>query len=181
MRILYVSQYFPPEIGPPAVRVSEMSAHWRDWGEDVRVLTGFPNHPDGEIHPNYRAAFRRGAHTETFRGLQVYRTWLYPAANKGVFRRSANYASFMLSAIARGAWLGFRPRGGDRHVAATAVRRRGGTVGPTVPGALCIGGARPLAGIPRSGGRVRTRDRSPIAHWTESRCASTATLGRSSS
>ena len=109
MRILYVSQYFPPEIGAPAVRVSEMSAHWRDWGEDVLVLTGFPNHQDGEIHPNYRAAFRRGAHTETFRGLQVYRTWLYPAANKGVFRRSANYASFMLSAIARGAWLGFRP------------------------------------------------------------------------
>ena len=109
MKILYVSQYFPPEIGAPAVRVSEMSAHWRAWGEDVRVLTGFPNHPEGRIHPGYRAAFRRGAATEMFRGVQVYRTWLYPAANKGIFRRSTNYASFMLSAIARGSRLRFQP------------------------------------------------------------------------
>ena len=109
MRILYVSQYFPPEIGAPAVRVSEMSTHWRDWGEDVRVLTGFPNHPEGKVHPSYRSAFRRGTGEERFRGVPVYRTWLYPAPNKGVFRRSANYASFMLSAIVRGAALRFRP------------------------------------------------------------------------
>ena len=40
-----------------------MSTHWRDWGEDVWILTGFPNHPEGKVYPAYRAAFRRRVHT----------------------------------------------------------------------------------------------------------------------
>lgn len=109
MKALYVSQYFPPEIGAPAVRVSQMTTHWRAAGHDARVLTGFPNHPDGVVPPEYRAKLRRLVCTEEYRGVPVYRTWLYPAANKGVIGRSANYGSFMLSAAVRGRGLGFRP------------------------------------------------------------------------
>ena len=109
MKALYVSQYFPPEIGAPAVRVSQMSAHWRAAGHDARVLTGFPNHPDGIVPPEYRPKLRRLVCTEDYRGVPVYRTWLYPAANKGVIGRSANYGSFMVSAALRGRSLGFRP------------------------------------------------------------------------
>lgn len=76
---------------------------------DARVLTGFPNHPDGVVPDEYRSRFRRGASFEEYRGIPVYRTWLYPAANKGRFRRAANYASFMVSAALRGALLGFHP------------------------------------------------------------------------
>ena len=32
MNVLYVSQYFPPEIGAPAVRVYEMTSRWRAAG-----------------------------------------------------------------------------------------------------------------------------------------------------
>ena len=109
MKVLYVSQYFPPEIGAPAVRVYEMTSRWRAAGVDARVLTGFPNHPDGVVPAEYRARFRRGVSVEEHQGIPVYRTWLYPAANKGRFRRAANYASFMLSAAVRGAFLDFRP------------------------------------------------------------------------
>lgn len=109
MKILYVSQYFPPEIGAPAARVSQMAAHWRRWGHDVRVLTGFPNHPEGVVPAAYRRKLWRLACREEFQSVPVYRTWLYPAKNQGVARRSANYASFALSALLRGAALGFRP------------------------------------------------------------------------
>lgn len=109
MKVLYVSQYFPPEIGAPAVRVYEMTSRWRAAGVDARVLTGFPNHPDGVVPAEYLSRFRRGTAFEEYRGIPVYRTWLYPAANKGRFRRAANYASFMLSAALRGALLDFRP------------------------------------------------------------------------
>src|SRR5256885_2227173 len=59
LKILYISQYFPPEMGAPAARVSELSQRWVQAGHEVTVLTGFPNHPDGIIRPEYRKSFRR--------------------------------------------------------------------------------------------------------------------------
>jgi len=41
--ILYVSQYFPPEMGAPSARVHELSREWVRLGHQVTVLTGFPN------------------------------------------------------------------------------------------------------------------------------------------
>src|ERR1700678_2288474 len=65
MKILYVSQYFPPEMGAPAARAAELSRHWANAGHDVTVLTGFPNHPTGVVPPEYRARFRRLVVRET--------------------------------------------------------------------------------------------------------------------
>ena len=109
MRILYVSQYFPPEIGAPAVRVSQLVQRWREWGHDVRVLTGFPNHPDGVVPLEYRPKLRRLVMEERWRDVPVYRTWLYPTPNRGLTRRSASYMSFGMSAALTGALLRFKP------------------------------------------------------------------------
>ena len=109
MRILYVSQYFPPEMGAPAARVSQLARCWRQMGHDARVLTGFPNHPGGRVYPGFRRRFWKGFDREQYCGVTVYRTWLYPSANRGVIRRSANYASFCLSAAVRGIFLDFQP------------------------------------------------------------------------
>jgi hypothetical protein len=76
MRILYVSQYFPPEMGAPSVRVSQLTRHWRDMGHDARVLTGFPNHPGGRIYPGFLGRFWKGVEREQYQGVTVYRTWL---------------------------------------------------------------------------------------------------------
>ena len=35
-------------------------------------------------------------------GVRVIRTWIYAAANRGVWRRSLNYASFMVSSLTQG-------------------------------------------------------------------------------
>lgn len=105
MRILYVSQYFPPEMGAPGARVSELSRHWVERGHEVAVLTGFPNHPTGEIHPDYRASFRRMTMRENRDGITVIRTWLWPLPNRKSMERILNYSSFCVSAILRGLFL----------------------------------------------------------------------------
>lgn len=99
MRILYVSQYFPPEIGAPAARVHELSREWVAAGHEVTVLTAFPHHPTGIKRPEDRGVLER---RERIDGIDVLRTYVYAAPNRGTVRRMASYASFMISAMALG-------------------------------------------------------------------------------
>ena len=54
MRINLICHYYPPEIGAPQARLSEMTGEWVRQGHEVTVLTGFPNHPTGVIPPEYQ-------------------------------------------------------------------------------------------------------------------------------
>ena len=98
MKILYVSQYFPPEMGAPAARAAELSRHWARMGHDVTVLTGFPNHPTGVVPEDWRSRLHRLRYTETVDGVRVVRTWLWPLPNRRAHERIRNYVSFCISA-----------------------------------------------------------------------------------
>ncbi len=105
MKILYVSNYFPPELGAPAARAAELSRHWAAVGHDVTVLTGFPNHPTGVVPPEYRDKFRRLVAREKVDGVNVVRTWLLPFPNRKAHERMLNYSSFCVSAASAGLFL----------------------------------------------------------------------------
>ena len=45
MRILYLSQYFPPEVGATQTRAYEMARYLVSAGHQVTMLTEVPNHP----------------------------------------------------------------------------------------------------------------------------------------
>jgi colanic acid biosynthesis glycosyl transferase WcaI len=102
VKILYVSQYFPPEMGAPAARAAELAHHWAEAGHDVSVLTGFPNHPTGVVPPEWRARLRRLIYRENVGRVNVFRTWLWPLPNRKAHERMRNYASFCISAAVRG-------------------------------------------------------------------------------
>jgi colanic acid biosynthesis glycosyl transferase WcaI len=102
VKILYVSQYFPPEMGAPAARADELSRHWARMGHEVTVLTGFPNHPTGVVPDEWRERLRKLWSSEQVAGVQVERTWLWPLPNRRAHERIRNYASFCLSAAIRG-------------------------------------------------------------------------------
>ncbi len=102
MKILYVSQYFPPEMGAPAARAAELAHHWAEAGHEVSVLTGFPNHPTGVVPPEWRNRLRRLTYHENAGRVNVCRTWLWPLPNRKAHERMRNYASFCLSASLRG-------------------------------------------------------------------------------
>jgi colanic acid biosynthesis glycosyl transferase WcaI len=105
MKILYISQYFPPEMGAPAARAVELSRHWAGLGHDVTVLTGFPNHPTGVVPLDYRDKFRRLVVREKTNGVKVVRTWLLPFPNRKAHERMLNYSSFCASAASTGLFL----------------------------------------------------------------------------
>src|ERR1700730_7765437 len=105
MKILYVSQYFPPEMGAPAARAAELSRHWARDGHEVTVLTGFPNHPTGKVPPEYRNKLRRLVMPESVEGANVVRTWLFPFPNRRAYERMLNYSSFCVSAASTGLFL----------------------------------------------------------------------------
>lgn len=102
MKILYVSQYFPPEMGAPAARAVELARHWVRAGHHVTVLTGFPNHPTGVVPAEWRPRLRRIVYRETVDGVNVVRTWLLTLPNRKAHERILNYSSFCASAALRG-------------------------------------------------------------------------------
>ena len=105
MKILYVSQYFPPEMGAPAGRAAELSRLWAEDDHEVTVLTGFPNHPTGIVPPKYRRKFRRLVSRESYHGVNVIRTWLLPFPNRKPYERMLNYTSFCASSATTGLFL----------------------------------------------------------------------------
>jgi glycosyltransferase involved in cell wall biosynthesis len=102
MRILFLTDNFPPETNAPASRTYEHAKRWATAGHEVTVLTGAPNFPSGKVHAGYTNAIWR---RETMDGIEVVRVWTYIAANEGFLRRTLDYLSFMLSAIVASAFL----------------------------------------------------------------------------
>jgi hypothetical protein len=54
MRILILSQYYPPEVGAPQNRLSGLAQYLMKSGHSVTVITALPNYPKGEIFKEYR-------------------------------------------------------------------------------------------------------------------------------
>jgi colanic acid biosynthesis glycosyl transferase WcaI len=105
VKILYVSQYFPPEMGAPAARASELTRHWAADGHDVTILTGFPNHPTGRVPAEYCDEFRQLVTREQIDRVNVVRTWLWPLPNRKAYERILNYSSFCFSSAMTGLFL----------------------------------------------------------------------------
>ena len=106
MRILYVSQYYPPEMGAPAARVSELAREWHKRGHEVTVLTAFPHHPHGKKRPEDVGVITR---REMDGDIQLVRTYVFAARNTGFLLRIVSYVSFMMSAMFVGFWRVGRP------------------------------------------------------------------------
>lgn len=106
MHILYVSQYFPPEMGAPAARVHALAKEWVRQGHQVTVLTGFAQHPVGIKAPEDRRKITRREEKD---GINVVRSYIYAAPNQGTVKRMLTYASFMTSAAVIGSVRVRRP------------------------------------------------------------------------
>ena len=65
----------------------------------MRVLTGFPNYPEGRLYDGYRITWRRD---EVVSGVAVRRVALFPSHGPSMVGRLANYGTFAMCASAWG-------------------------------------------------------------------------------
>ncbi|HEU4628908.1 MAG TPA: glycosyltransferase family 4 protein [Gemmatimonadaceae bacterium] len=101
MRLGILTQYYPPEMGAPQARLSELAAHVVRAGHEVTVLTAMPNYPAGVVQPGYGGVLRR----EWRDGARVLRTFIYPTQRADFAHRLTNYFSFVLSSAVAGTAL----------------------------------------------------------------------------
>lgn len=94
MKILFLSENFPPESNAAATRVYERACYWAEWGHQVTVITSAPNFPEGKLFPGFQNKWKQ---TETMSGIRVVRIKTYIAANRGVLHRTLDFLSFMVT------------------------------------------------------------------------------------
>ena len=95
MKILIVTQYFPPERGAVR-RLFEFARYFVRNGHEVSVLTAVPNYPDGIVPPEYRGKFFS---SEEMDGIKVYRSWVLAAANQFPGKRMVGFLTFLITAV----------------------------------------------------------------------------------
>ena len=99
MRILFITDNFPPEVNAPASRTYEHAVRWVRAGARVTVITCAPNFPRGRLYDGYR---NRLYARETWEGIDVVRVWSFIAPNKGFAKRVIDYLSFALTSFVAG-------------------------------------------------------------------------------
>jgi len=114
MKILIISQHFPPEKGAVR-RIFEFARYFLGKGHDVSVLTAMPHYPDGIVPPKYRGHFYL---RENIEGVKVHRSYVLPAANRYPGKRMVGFVVFLLTSLINA----FRIRDNYDIVLATATQ-----------------------------------------------------------
>jgi colanic acid biosynthesis glycosyl transferase WcaI len=102
MRILYFSQYFPPEVGATQTRAYEMARGLVRAGHHVTMIAEVPNHPSGVIPPEYRHKFYERTELD---GIDVIRVWVKASPVKTPRSRIIFYFTYMFMAALTGLFL----------------------------------------------------------------------------
>lgn len=103
MKILFISDNFPPEVNAPASRTFDHCKRWVEKGVNVTVITCAPNFPQGKVYEGYKNKIYQ---SEDINGIKVIRVWSYISANEGFIKRIIDYTSFAFMAF----WVGlFKP------------------------------------------------------------------------
>ena len=96
MRILFLTDNFPPETNAPATRTYEHCLKWAKMGHLVTVITCFPNFPKGKVFKGYRNKFYQ---QEDIDGIKVIRVWSYITENNGFVKRILDYMSYAFTSF----------------------------------------------------------------------------------
>jgi colanic acid biosynthesis glycosyl transferase WcaI len=102
VRILFLSQYFPPEIGASQIRAFEMAQGLVNAGHAVTMIAEVPNHPTGVIQSGFRRKlFVRG----DYQGIDTIWVWVRTSQVKTFRSRLILYMSYLITSVLAGLFL----------------------------------------------------------------------------
>ena len=104
-RLCILTQYFPPEMGAPQARLSELGERLIDAGWQVEALTALPNYPTGQVFDGYD---RSVPCVEQVGRIRTVRVPLF-TSKSGFTKRLRSYFSFAASAKRHGPRLCQKP------------------------------------------------------------------------
>jgi len=96
MKILYVSQYFYPEVCAPVNRAYSNAKLLSKMGHDITVVSEIPNHPKGIVFPGYKNKIYQ---SDNELGFKTVRLWVFTSKKKNFITRLLFYFSFLFSAL----------------------------------------------------------------------------------
>jgi len=96
MKILVVTQYFPPEPGAPSNRLQSFVEAMVKRGHKVTVVCEFPNYPTGRLRPEDKWRLFR---IEDKGSYKIIRTFVLTFAKKNNIKRMLFYLSFAFSSF----------------------------------------------------------------------------------
>jgi colanic acid biosynthesis glycosyl transferase WcaI len=103
VRLLLLTDNYPPESNPPALRCSMHARRWVERGHHVNVVTSFPNFPDGKVFGGYRQSLFKRETLDTVDVLRVP-TLIFP--NRAIFLRIVDFLSFMVTSCIASFFVG---------------------------------------------------------------------------
>jgi glycosyltransferase involved in cell wall biosynthesis len=87
VKILIISQYFWPE----NFKINDLALSLKENGNEVTILTGKPNYPNGKFYPGYYFFNRR---IEYYNGIKIVRSPIISRGNSSGAHLFINYISF---------------------------------------------------------------------------------------
>jgi glycosyltransferase involved in cell wall biosynthesis len=99
LKLLILTQYFPPEVGAPQNRLFELAVRLQKLGVDITILTAMPNYPQMEIYDGYK---NKKYVYEEMEGLKIHRSKIFVSKSKSIVNRLRNYFSFVISSALTG-------------------------------------------------------------------------------
>lgn len=97
MKLLYLTQYYPPEIGAGAVRSNIMSKYLSNDGWEIDVVCERPNYPTGILDERYKEEWCYEEKVND--NLSVHRIWAIANQRRNVLEQMLFFVSFMISSF----------------------------------------------------------------------------------
>jgi glycosyltransferase involved in cell wall biosynthesis len=104
MKVLFITDNFPPENNAPATRTYEHCKRWVNNCLDITVITCFPNFPKGKVFDGFKNKIIETSEVEK---IKLIRVWSYMTKNEGFLRRILDYLSFSFTSFIAGLFREF--------------------------------------------------------------------------
>lgn len=96
MRLLLISQYFPPEIGAGATRSDSIVRYLTQLGWDIEVISELPNYPTGVVPEGYGHHFHQA---EQYHNALIHRVWVWANARSNNKEKLGLFISYLFSSL----------------------------------------------------------------------------------